>query len=61
MMQEVVGNLEQNAKVSEEHAIVPKTTGALEAIPMACTSATDQIMQLQLNVLMKSRFKHCMT
>lgn len=30
MMQEVVSNMEQNDKVAEEQAIVPKNSGALE-------------------------------
>lgn len=38
-----------------DHELLPKDPGAIE--PMACVSAIDQIMQLQLNVPLKSPLK----
>ncbi|OIT00250.1 hypothetical protein A4A49_02034 [Nicotiana attenuata] len=51
----VVSSMEQNkgnehAKEQLEQAIVPRSTGKVEAVPMACESGIDQIMRLQLNV-----------
>ncbi|OIT23979.1 hypothetical protein A4A49_28030 [Nicotiana attenuata] len=63
MMQAVVCSIEQNkgnerAKEQFEQAIVPRSYGEVEAVPMACESGTDQIMQLHLNVPLKTPFQH---
>lgn len=63
MMQAVVSSMEQN-KVNEElneqakeqfdQAIVTRSAGEVEAVPMACESGLDQIMQLQRIVPLKT-------
>lgn len=37
-----------------EHAIIPKNTGTIKAISMACAPGTGQLMQLQVNVPLKT-------
>lgn len=37
-----------------ENALVPRDLGTIESMQMACASTTDQIMQLHLNVSLKS-------
>lgn len=46
--------LKEATKVSHEQAIVPKASGAIEALPVACALGTGQPMQLQINVPLKS-------
>lgn len=67
MMHKDVGALEQNVKVIDEanmmskgqneKAIVPKAVGVIESLPMACALGTNQVMQLQLNVPLKTHIQ----
>ncbi|OIT35475.1 hypothetical protein A4A49_21369 [Nicotiana attenuata] len=61
IMQAIVSSMEQNkgnehAKEQFEQAIVPRSAEEVKAVPMACESGTDQIIQLQLNVSLKTPF-----
>ncbi|OIT35466.1 hypothetical protein A4A49_11150 [Nicotiana attenuata] len=45
-----------NSEKNDEHAIVPRASGEIEEVPMEY--GTDQIMQLQLNVPLKTPLQH---
>ncbi|OIT25173.1 hypothetical protein A4A49_32340 [Nicotiana attenuata] len=49
-----IRGLKEVTRVSREQAIVPKASGAIKALPMACALRTRQPMQLQINVPLKS-------
>ncbi|OIT31045.1 hypothetical protein A4A49_39323, partial [Nicotiana attenuata] len=51
----IVGS-ENNNEKNDEHAIVPSASGEIEEVPMKY--GTDQIMQLQLNVPLKTPLQH---
>ncbi|OIT40507.1 hypothetical protein A4A49_06360 [Nicotiana attenuata] len=60
---DVVSSIKQNkgneqAKEQFEQAIVPRAAGEVEVMPMACESGTGQIMQLHLNVPLKTPLQH---
>lgn len=44
-----------------ELAMVTQTSGALDAVPMACALGTEHNLQLQINVPLKSLIKLYMT
>ncbi|OIT03890.1 hypothetical protein A4A49_10371 [Nicotiana attenuata] len=47
---------ENNSEKNDEHAIVPRASGEIEEVPMEY--GTDQTMQLQLNVPLKTPLQH---
>ncbi|OIT26650.1 hypothetical protein A4A49_24365 [Nicotiana attenuata] len=67
MMQAALSSMEQN-KVNEElnehtkekfeQAIVPRSSGEVKVVPMACESGPEHIMQLQLSLPLKTHLQH---
>lgn len=59
ILQQCLGNGDQCEMVMKEnkvdqHAMVPYVAGTIKTSPLACTSGTGQLMQIQLNVPLKS-------
>lgn len=63
VIHEAIGDKKQNKQVVEVTAkdhmgkeLVPKTTGGMKPLPMACALGTGQPLQIQLNVPLKNPF-----
>lgn len=50
--------LNEYTKEQFEQAIIPRSVGEVEAVPMACESVPEQIVQLQLSVPLKTPLQY---